>query len=425
MSKGAALFRRPLVGAGILVLAVSLMGAAGVTAGRQPKTAAKHPAGSAAVPFSGEVNMMGHTRALIGSYAGQLRTRSGRLIVYVARSNPAAFTDELQDLALTARSRAGNYTVVTVRHSYAQLISVRNSITADMKSLQAQGVKLARWGPDPRSNKVQITLETYSKHAVRTLMRTYGTQWIIVRHATERWVFSDASNAMAPELDGETRFTDTAPFFSGDIQWYGSQSSSDACTSSFAFTGNASGNRFGLASGHCVANAGGASGTVVHTNTSSTKTVGKISTQYFPSTKYDIASVNTGGFSGSVYGNGTTTYGILAKEFPGQGDLVTADGRVSGEVRDVTVENTDNTINVQGFPIVNLTVASKSGATVCQGGDSGGPWYVHDGDTDGVWAAGQQVGEREDPDGALDPSVCIYEQIGNILSKVNGSLLTG
>lgn len=103
---------------------------------------------------------------------------------------------------------------------------------------------------------------------------------------------------------------------------------------------------------------------------------------------------------------------------------MTADGRVSGEVRSVKVENTGNTINVQGFPIIDLTVASKKGATVCQPGDSGGPWYVHIGETDEVRAAGQQVAEREDPNGMLDPSVCAYQQINNILTLVNGTILT-
>lgn len=410
----------------VAATALAASPAAAGPAGHQPKAAAlQRLAASAVVPFSSQVNTMGHTRAFIGSYAGQIRTRSGRLIVYVARSNPVAFTGELQHLARAPLSRTDNYTVVTVPHSYRQLMSVRDSLTAGMKSLQAQGVKLAQWGPDPASNKVQITLESYSKRAVGILMRRYGAQWITVRHATERWAFGDASQPAVPLVDGETRFTDTAPFYAGDIQWYGGQSSSLGCTSGFAFTGNNSGNRFGLASGHCVSDAGGVSGTVVHTNTSSTQTVGEISTEYFPSTQYDIASVNTGGFSPNVYGNGTTTYGILAKEFPGPGDEVTSSGQVSGEVRGVTVENTDNDISVYGHAITAVTLASKSGAVICQQGDSGGPWYVHDGNTDGVWAAGMQVAFREDPNGNPDPSVCAYQQIANILTKVNGSLLTG
>jgi hypothetical protein len=44
--------------------------------------------------------------------------------------------------------------------------------------------------------------------------------------------------------------------------------------------------------------------------------------------------------------------------------------------------------------------------------------------TDGVSAVGQQVAEREDPNGKLDPSVCAYQQINNILTLVNGTILT-
>jgi hypothetical protein len=164
-------------------------------------------------------------------------------------------------------------------------------------------------------------------------------------------------------------------------------------------------------------------GPAAGTNTHRTQTVGRISTQFFPRSKMDVASVNRGPFFGSVWGNGSTNYGVVGTTFPGRGFRLTADGRVSGEVRLVTVENTNNTINIQGFPIIDLTVASKPGATVCQPGDSGGPWYVHIGSTGRVDAAGQQVAEREDPDGQLDPSVCAYQQINNILRLVRGKIL--
>jgi hypothetical protein len=363
------------------------------------------------------------TASFSDSYAGQFMTPSGRLIVYLARSGSSVFVSELHQFAQTAHNGPDNYTLVTVRHSWAQLVSVTSRITSDMRSLQAQGVELAQWGPDPQSNRVTIIQESYSEQAVHTLLHRYGSQWISVSHATERWVLTDPGGAAMPHLNGETRLTDTAPFFAGDIQWYGSQSSSRACTSSFNFVAKKSGNRFGLASGHCASNAGGAAGTVVYTNTKNRQTVGRISVQYFPGSKIDVASVNTGGFSANVYGNGTTTYTVVGATFPGPGDLVTADGRVSGEVLSVKIENTGNTINVQGFPIIDLTVASKKGATVCQPGDSGGPWYVHIGETDEVSAAGQQVAEREDPNGKLDPSVCAYQQINNILTLVNGTIL--
>jgi hypothetical protein len=165
-------------------------------------------------------------------------------------------------------------------------------------------------------------------------------------------------------------------------------------------------------------------GPAAGTNTHRTQTVGRISSQFFPRSKMDVASVNRGPFFGSVWGNGTTNYGVVGTTFPGRGFRLTADGRVSGEVRLVTVENTNNTINIQGFPIIDLTVASKRGATVCQPGDSGGPWYVHIGSTGLVDAAGQQVAEREDPNGQLDPSVCAYQQINNILRLVRGKILT-
>lgn len=427
--------RTGILGATTLALAaataLAAVPAAAAPAGHPPKAAAhRHQAGQAAAPFSSVVNTMGHTRAFIGSYAGQFRTRSGRLIVYVARPNPALFTGELQHLARAPHTHAGAYTVVTVRHSYAQLMSVVHNLSTGYKSLRAEGIKLAQWGPYPPSNKVQVFLETYSKRAVRTLLRTYGAQWIIVRHATEHWAYSDAAgtavpgSATMPQASGETRFTDSAPYFTGDIQWYGTQPSADACTSGFAFTGKNTGNVFGMAAGHCVGQAGAGPSSFARTNTSSPRVMGQIQTQYWPGSKNDIASVSGGPFSPHVYGNGTTSYNILAKVFPGPGDLVTISGKTTGEVRGVTVENIDQIITVEGNQLNNLTVASKANTTVCQVGDSGGPWFVHNGNTNGVWAAGQQVAERIDQKGVRDPTVCVYGQIGNLLALVNGNLLT-
>ena len=421
--------RTGILGAATLGLAaataLAAVPAAAAPAGRPPKAVARtHQLALAAVPFSSDVNTVGHTPALIGSYAGQSRTRSGRLIVYVARSNPGLFTGELQHLTRAPHIRAEAYTVVIVRHSYAQLMSTVQRLSAGYRSLRAQGIKMAQWGPDPVSNKVQIFLQTYSKHAVRTLLHRYGAQWIVVRHATEHWVFSDAGSAAVPQASSETRFTDSAPYFAGDIQWYGTQSSSLACTSGFAFTGKNTGNVFGMAAGHCVKDAGAGPSSFARTNTSSPRVMGQIQTQYFPSSKNDLASVSGGPFSPHVYGDGTTTYNILAKVFPGPKDLVTADGQKTGEVRGVTVENIDQIITVEGNQLNNLTVASKANTTVCQVGDSGGPWFVHDGNTNGVWAAGQQIAERIDQNGVRDPTVCVYGQIGNLLSLVNGNLLT-
>jgi hypothetical protein len=151
-----------------------LMGAAATPAGNHPKVAAmalsKHWVELPGALFSGEVNLMG-TTSFSDSYAGQFMAPSGRLIVYVARSGSSIFASELHHLAQTAHGGPDNYTLVTVPHSWAQLVFVTSRITSDMRSLQAQGVELARWGPDPQSNKVTITLESYSEQAVRTLLQ--------------------------------------------------------------------------------------------------------------------------------------------------------------------------------------------------------------------------------------------------------------
>jgi hypothetical protein len=68
-----------------------------------------------------------------------------------------------------------------------------------------------------------------------------------------------------------------------------------------------------------------------------------------------------------------------------------------------------------------MTLAQKTGSTVCQGGDSGGPWYQHTNSGYSVEAVGIQEGEII-VDGVPDPSYCAYEQINDMLSLVKGTI---
>jgi hypothetical protein len=153
-------------------------------------------------------------------------------------------------------------------------------------------------------------------------------------------------------------------------------------------------------------------------------TLGTINTEYLDSQHFDAASIS-GSFSPYVWGDNGATYNVVGTEKPVVGDLVTADGRVSGEVRDVKVESVDQTIYVAdcGCNIYFATVATKTGATVCQVGDSGGPWYVHNNTQSQIFAAGLQSAERQDENGDRDPSVCVYEQIGYWLNNVTGGTI--
>lgn len=195
-----------------------------------------------------------------------------------------------------------------------------------------------------------------------------------------------------------------------------------ACTGGFAYLKD--GNTFSSTASHCVKDAGADSGSAVYTNIGTTQTYGHVATQYLGSHSFDVASIS-GDFNPHVWGDNGTTYSVVGTEKPLRGDLVTADGRLSGEVRGVKVENVDQDIYVSdcGCNIVYATVATKSGATVCQVGDSGGPWYVHNNTDTEIFAAGLQSAERQDEQGNPDPSVCVYEQIRYWLNNITGGTI--
>jgi hypothetical protein len=360
-------------------------------------------------PFDSIINVLGATK-YADAYAGETTTRSGHLIIYIVRAKAMSFVDALHGAAAARHAETSSYSLVPVQHSWAQLNNLTSRIFADFPRLTASGIKLAQWGPDPVSNRVSITLQAYSSSIERELVSMYGSDWISVNHATESWAFT------------LTRNTDIAPFYAGDIEWFAGQTAREACTSNFSYRNNKTGAVYSFASGHCLKDSGDHLGAKVYTNTKSRKTLGTVAAQYYPRTHMDFSSVR-GNFAGVVYGNGTKTYDVISIAMPPRGYKVTADGRVSGQVNGVTVESINQDITVSGVPLINMTVASKSGATVCQPGDSGGPWFIQYGKSQ-AYAIGLQVGERINEDGVRDPSVCVYEQIGNMLSVANGSIQT-
>jgi hypothetical protein len=77
--------------------------------------------------------------------------------------------------------------------------------------------------------------------------------------------------------------------------------------------------------------------------------------------------------------------------FPQVGELVTSDGEVSGENPDITVDAVKQDIIFGLVTTADLTAAHKPGVECSVGGDSGGPWIVHEGSTNSVHVAGTDV----------------------------------
>jgi hypothetical protein len=145
-------------------------------------------------------------------------------------------------------------------------------------------------------------------------------------------------------------------------------------------------------------------------------------TNYLATTgHYDISSV-VGQFGPYVWGNNSASFNVIGSIFPGVGAGVTSDGMATGEVRGVTITKTNAEVEDPNDNLLyDMTLAQKPGSTVCQGGDSGGPWYQHTSSPYPVEAVGIQEGEII-VDGVPDPSYCAYEQINDMLSLVKGTI---
>lgn len=293
-----------------------------------------------------------------------------------------------------ARRSAPNEVTGLVGWGSAATKALSNRILADQKSLARQAVMLTQWGPDAATGKVKVYLTHYSAAARRALVARYGKGIIVAHRSLPR-----------PALDG--RKDDTSPFAGGDTI----AGPNGSCTSGPTVIGNNSGNTFMLTAGHCEP-----LGFPVITHG---VTMGTVTNVRDCNQCIDSETVS-GNYSPTIWGGPANGSNPLWQEdgslfaMPGQGaaSLVTADGSVTGEVRSVTVEAVNqNVVFNDGFTHRFITKATKSGTTVCQGGDSGGPWMQHEGNT----AAVKVVGTQEGGSG----STCYYVQIDAITTWFN------
>lgn len=273
--------------------------------------------------------------------------------------------------------------------------TITNRIFADQKDLAAKGIELTQWGPDPSSGKVKIYLTHYSNAARRALLARYGKDIVVSRHSM-------------PLPSRQDRTNDGAPFAGGDVITVGGAAD---CTSGPTVVGNASGNTFMLTAGHC-----GPVNSIVQTHG---LTMGHVTNVRLCNSCIDSETVS-GNYAPVVWGGpGLNNNPLYAEDgslfaMPNQGaaSLVTNDGAFSGEIRGITVKAVNQNVKFDdGFTNRFITTAAKGGATVCTGGDSGGPWFQHEGDTGNVKIVGTHVGGNA--------TTCFYQQIDAITTWFN------
>jgi hypothetical protein len=272
---------------------------------------------------------------------------------------------------------------------------VTGQIFAARTSLAARGIELTRWGPDPATGKVKVYLTRYTSAARRALITRFGPDVIVARHSMP-----------LPSRQGRTN--DTSPFSGGDRIIVGG---TEACTSGPTVIGNGSGSTFMLTAGHC-----GAVNATVKTHG---VTMGHVVNVRFCDGCIDSEFVS-GNYSPTAFGGPPTGSQPLWQEdgslFPqpnkGAASQVTMDGASTGEVRGATVVAVNQNVTFSdGITTRFVTAATKGGSAFCQLGDSGGPWFQHEGNTAAVKIVGTHLG--------ADANTCYYVQIDAITTFFN------
>ena len=158
--------------------------------------------------ISAQIDTMGF-ETFPDSYGGLKRVTADSLIVFLSKDDPR-LVSQVSNVANTAGL---HLTYVSVRHSFAQLVSLEQQmVNADRARLLRDGVAIVDVHPDAASNRLVVTLETpaspdrsYTQRAQGALTRLYGSGLVTVN-----------SNTMLPTTEATYRYDDYAPFYGGD-----------------------------------------------------------------------------------------------------------------------------------------------------------------------------------------------------------------
>lgn len=309
--------------------------------------------------------------------------------------------------------------VVAVKRSYSKLMSISAKLWRAHSHLQAMGINLTQFGPDPASGTVKVTLRKPTASGMSALASARGAAVTSSNYRDEASAVLKQQAGAGITLRSEyarglpvlaSRDGDIAPYFDGDLIYH--VGAGVTCTSGFNMVGPGGGD-YMVTAGHC------GSGTwKTHAST-----IGNTSLNYLTATSGNDFQITylSGGGNGIAWTNGTNLAPVTGALFPAVGVPITFNGGVTGEVRGVTVQATSVSQCFSLSPsgtvcATHLTEAHKNGAVVCQHGDSGGPVYSH---TPSVNLLA--VGIIEGTNG----STCWATQIDHIAFITGRSLITG
>lgn len=309
-------------------------------------------------------------------------------------------------LAISATSAAN--TSVSARHSAAQLERLTLHI-AHMRF--GSGIRLAQWGPDPRSNTVRIWLAHYTAAKARRIKRQLPPGWVSV----VAW-----HGPLLSTLGG--RDTDHAPFLNGDRIYIQEQDGrlEFQCTDAFAITTRTG--RYGLTAGHC-------GGKAIYTNKRRVYLMGRVTYKTYSNHGYDLEEFKCDCAAPVWYGKNAYHSVVNWKQVKagtGPTHEVTFDGATTGEVGGATV--TQNRIcarlqdpNTGEFHTTcHLDEAGGYASSgYCHSGDSGGPVYQR-APHNSVYAAGVIIGGNR-----YTGTPCVYQRIIDTLDRLQAHLVKG
>jgi hypothetical protein len=103
--------------------------------------------------FASEVETLG-VKQYPATFAGATLKPSGVTVVYAVAATDAGLVSAVQAL----NTQKYPVQVVAVKRSYSQLNAIADKLFRAYSHLQAEGIKLSEFGPDPASGTVTVTL---------------------------------------------------------------------------------------------------------------------------------------------------------------------------------------------------------------------------------------------------------------------------
>lgn len=339
-------------------------------------------------------------------YAGITTNGPADVTIHVAKGRqPSADTDALRHEASLEKIAAK---VVLAERSTADLKKVMTAIP-DNDVLRT---KLSSYGIDPANNRVDVGVTELTAEVESAARAQFGD--------------AVALRVEKPFDAVSGRFNDSSPFYAG-IR-YGNQRM-NACSYGFSVT-NAQGARYALTAGHCgsvgetyaaMTSSGGSDGIGEgYTN------FGTMQFQRFGGGGVDAGLI--GGLDydgrmwahGNLYDNSSYSLPVRSVSYSCQGCRVILNGSFSGLQTGFLNGPGERCISYRNFggqiSCGQQFVSPTSGATLCQGGDSGGPVFAYDGQG-GVIAVGIIA--------AGDGTSCTYTPVQTLLNIWTSRITTG